>query len=506
MEATTSLERELKLAAPPGFRLPELRGLGRGLRVLEPELRRHISVYWDTRDLRLLRWQCGLRHRNVDGWTAKLPAGGEGVALVRRELHFAGGPERPPAEALDLLLAMTRREPVVRLLELHTGRERIRIVDAQDREMLEVANDLVAVVEGQHTARRFREVEVEFAEACPRDVVAEVQSRLRRAGAGAPHRVAKHVRALGLAAGVEAEVALPEISAGSSLEEVLRGAVARSVVALVRHDPGARLDEDSEDVHQMRVATRRLRSHLKSFAPLLDEDWAQGLRGELRWLGCELGRVRDADVLGARLAAEAAELPPDEARAVKDLLSHLTSRRGVHREQLLGALRTPRYVALLEALVEASRRPQLRGEGSEPAAAALAPLLEASWKRLRQGVTALGREPADAELHALRIRAKHLRYAAEAVTPVFGVRARKLGRSARALQQVLGEHQDAVVASGWLHDAAREVPREAAFAAGMLAVREQSRAARTRDEWRGAWKKLRRARDRLRKALSIAVG
>jgi CHAD domain-containing protein len=414
LEATTSLEREFKLSAPPGFRLPELTGLGRGLRAAEPELLRHVSVYWDTHDLRLVRWRCGLRHRNVDGWTAKLPAAGEGAALVRRELHFAGGPERPPAEALDRLLAMTRREPVVRLLELHTARERVRLTDAQGRELLEVASDLVAVVEGQETTRRFREVEVEFAKDCPRDVVAEVRSRLRRAGTGPPHQVAKHVRALGLAAGVEEEVALPELGPGASLEEVLRGAVARSVVAVVRHDPGVRLDEDSEDVHQMRVATRRLRSHLKSFGPLLDEEWARGLRGELRWLGTELGRVRDADVLAERLAAEAAELPPPEARAVKDLLSHLTARRGADREQLLGALRTPRYLALLEALVEASRRPQLRGEGDVPAAAALAPLLTASWKRLRKGVAALGDEPEDADLHALRIRAKHLRYAAEA--------------------------------------------------------------------------------------------
>jgi inorganic triphosphatase YgiF len=410
--ATISTERELKLGAPPGFRIPDLSDLAPGLVASPSESRRHTAVYWDTRDLRLMRWDCGLRHRDVDGWAVKLPAASRGPELVRRELHFEGAPGRPPAAALDLLLGMTRREPLAPIVELRTVRDEVRLLDGAGRTLVAVTNDLVAALEGGEVARRFREVEVEFAADCPREVVEAIEQRLSRAGTGPSHRVAKHVRALGLEAGIAPELALPELGPDAPVGAALGLALARSVVSLVRHDPGARLDEDPEDVHQMRVATRRLRSHLKSFAPLLAEGWAEALREELRWLGQELGRVRDADVLAQRLAASSRALAEAEARAAKDLLDHLAAARRDERARLLASLRSPRYLALVESLVEAARAPALRGDAAAPSRAALAPPLAACWKRLEKRVAKLPSEPADAELHAVRIRAKHLRYAA----------------------------------------------------------------------------------------------
>ena len=87
------------------------------------------------------------------------------------------------------------------------------------------------------------------------------------------------------------------------------------MIRLLRHDPGVRLGIDIEDVHQARVATRRLRSDLRTFQPLLDEAWADALRDELRWLGAELGRVRDAEVLRDRLRAAATTLPAPDRRS-----------------------------------------------------------------------------------------------------------------------------------------------------------------------------------------------
>lgn len=497
MSAASSLERELKLSAPLSFRLPDLGGLGSGLSVSSEEVRRTTAVYYDTRDLRLTRWACGLRHRSSDGWTVKLPAAEEGPALVRREFHFAGPPDRPPDAALDLVLALTRGEPLEKIARMRTVRRRVGILDASGQALAEVTNDHVAVLEGRRVACRFREVEVEFAGRCPPGVVEEIVARLRRAGTGPAHRVAKHLRALGLESGVVPEVSIPEVTRDDPAAQAVRRAIATSVVALVRHDPGVRVDEDIEDVHRMRVAVRRLRSHLRTFRPLLDEDWALGLQKELRWLGRELGRVRDADVLAVHFRRAASGLPEVERRGAKGLMDRLEETRGGDLERLLHALRSPRFLELAQRLVEAAREPRPRPETDGPARALVAPLLQRRWERLARSVGNLGPEPEPAELHAVRIQAKHARYAAEALVPIFGEPVRRFARALRGLQQTLGHHQDAAVATAWLREAAAEVAREAAFAAGMLAAHEQRLGARALAAWPAAWRKARDVEERV---------
>jgi CHAD domain-containing protein len=321
--------------------------------------------------------------------------------------------------------------------------------------------------------------------------VEEIVARLRRAGTGPAHRVAKHLRALGLESGVVPEVSLPEVTSDDPAAQVVRCAIATSVVALVRHDPGVRVDEDIEDVHQMRVAVRRLRSHLRTFRSLLDEAWARGLQEDLRWLGSELGRVRDADVLAVRFRLAASELPEVEHRAAKGLLDRLEEARGADLERLLHALRSPRFLKLVQRLVEAAREPRLLPEAGGPARAVVAPLVQGCWKRLARSVDELGSEPEPGELHAVRIQAKHARYAAETVAPVFGEPVQRFARALRGVQQTLGHYQDAAVATGWLRDASGEVAREAAFAAGMLAAHEQRLGARALAAWPAAWRKAR---------------
>jgi CHAD domain-containing protein len=95
---------------------------------------------------------------------------------------------------------------------------------------------------------------------------------------------------------------------------LVRHAVASSVIQLLRHDPGVRLGEDPEDVHWFRVATRKLRSELRTFRPLLGDAQMSSLRAELRWLGGKVGPVRDADVLAERLAATLRPCPQQTRR------------------------------------------------------------------------------------------------------------------------------------------------------------------------------------------------
>lgn len=504
-----SRERELKLCAPPRFRLPDLTDLAAGLAASAEGPLRQTSVYFDTPELRLARWDCVLRWRQGDGWSAKLPPVGaeEGAACLRRQLHFEGGPEAPPAAALEVLRGLTRGAQLREIVRLRTIRRRLGIADAEGRELLELTSDHFGRLEAGRVAQRFREVEVEVAPGCPEELVQGVVARLRQAGAGPASQAGKHLRALGLEGSLAPEVEVPEVSLDAAAALTLRRAVALSVVALMRHDAGVRAGADTEAVHQMRVATRRLRSHLRSFAPLVDEAWATALRDELRWLGAELGGVRDADVLGARLRAAAERLPEQDARAAKDLLGRLDEAREAALASLGAALRSPRYLELAEALVAAGRAPRTTPAADAPARDLLPALVWGCWRRLSRRVKQLSDAPEAADLHATRIRAKHARYAAEALEPLYGRRARRLARALRDVQQILGVHQDASVALAWLTDAAAQAPREAAFAAGMLAAGEQRRRDAAIADWRRAWEAAAapRRRDWLRKALSITA-
>ena len=117
--------------------------------------------------------------------------------------------------------------------------------------------------------------------------------------------------------------------------------------------------------------------------------------------------------------------------------------------------------------------------------------MEAPWRHLERICEQLGPRSADGELHGARIRAKRVRYAAEAMVPVFGKPARKFARRAADLQTVLGEHQDSVLAIGWLRAQAGGTAARGAFVAGELAGLEHLAQAEARDAWPAAWKALR---------------
>jgi CHAD domain-containing protein len=264
---------------------------------------------------------------------------------------------------------------------------------------------------------------------------------------------------------------------------------------LLTHDAVVRVGIDPEGVHQTRVATRRLRSDLRTFRPLLDRDWHDAVRAELGWLGGELGSVRDLDVLGERLRRHALLLPDDDATNVATVLDRLRVRRDAARLELLSAMRTARYVALLDALVDAAAAPRVVAEmvGSG-AADAMGAVMKGPWKHLQRWCDSLGPQSTDAELHEARIRAKRVRYAAEALVPVFGKPARRFARRAEALQQVLGSHQDAVMTIAWLRDQAGGATPRVAFTAGRLAGIEAAAREETRRAWPAAWDDLRRPR------------
>jgi len=487
-------ERELKFTPGPSFRLPDFSDAARGIRADDPETVRLQAAYFDTADLRLARAGASLRYRNDGGWTVKLHVSGD-VALVRSELHVDGEPGDPPSAAVDLVHALIRREPLVLAARLHTVRHRVVLRADSGVQLAELVEDEVSVLDGARLAARFRELEVEFADDAAPEFVDAMAQRLRVAGAGEPEQIPKIVRALGPRALDAPDLTPPaRLDFASTPLEVLRAAIVRSTARLLGHDPGVRLGIDPEAVHQARVATRRLRSDLRTFGAVVDPEWDASLRDELQWLARLLGVVRDTEVLMERLDGRIAMLPPEDHEPGKHLLDGLRDQREHARTELLAAMRSDRYLDLLDRLLAAARAVP-SSDGAADLDLELADLVAGPWKKLRRAVEALGDEPPDVALHAVRIRAKRCRYAAEAVAPAIGKPARHFAAAVAALQDVLGEHQDAVVAGQWLRahaTAGGSGPVERAFVAGELAALEDVAAGESRAAWPDAWKRARR--------------
>jgi len=412
--------------------------------------------YVDTPDLRLMRWGITLRHRveSVEGsgqvsqWTVKLPEDAGGVALVRHELSWPGPFGPVPPEVASLVRAAARTQPLGPVASLNTQRRRVELSAADGTRLAEVDDDIVSVMDGDQVASRFREVEVELTPAASPDLLKAVVERLVRAGAVEGDNRPKVVRAIGPRAEQPPDVAIPKVGPYSTVAQVVAAAIASALTRIIRHDPGVRLGDDPEHVHQARVGTRRLRSDLRTFGSLIDAVWLDRTRSELRWVGNALGEVRDADVLSERLRADIATLPPVDSRDAGAILRRLASERDEARGRVLEELDSDRYVALLEDLTAAAADPPTTGDGR--AGDVLPPLVHKRWRRLKRSVEALGQDPPDPALHQVRIQAKRLRYASEAAIGVIGSSARNLASAVAKVQTVLGDHQDAVVAEGWL--------------------------------------------------------
>jgi CHAD domain-containing protein len=485
------LEREVKLAAPPAFALPDLEDLAAAVETSPVDERRLETVYYDTPDLRLARWGANLRIRQGEGWTLKLPSTSSGPALTRRELEFPGDAGRPPDAAVALVIAYVRRATLVPVASLSTLRRRVQLKNREGTLLAEVVDDDVSVIQGLRVQSRFREVEVELKDQSAERLLDPILARLRGAGAADEDQASKLVRALGARATAVPEVDPVALTPSSTAGDLVRHAIAVSAASLMRHDPGVRLGDDPEDVHRARVATRRLRSQLRSFRTLLDTEWAEALREELRWLGAGLGSVRDRQVMAQRVRSRTSALAEDDALTVADLSAELHAESEEARSRLVLDMRSDRYLDLIERLIEASRAPALTAEAQQRAEVVVPGVARRDWKQLRKGITALPDQSADPELHRIRILAKRMRYAAEAAEPIAGKVAARCAAAAAALQDVLGDHQDSVTVQQWLREAGRG-PR--AFVAGELTALERETAAQDRAAWHNVWKKLDRKR------------
>jgi CHAD domain-containing protein len=488
-------EREYKFAVPPDWELPPLHGVASA----DPGTRREqIATYYDTPDLRLTRAGASLRYRDDDGWTVKLPVDERpGAALVRHEQVFRGAPGTPPTAALELVAARVRTARLSPVARIRTTRCLVvlRAPSATPASGPEAApalgvltDDVCTVLQGRAPGT-FRELELELAPDVADDALDGVATRLRAAGASDADPAPKVARALGAAAAAEPDVVSYPVASPATVESVIRHALSDAVLKLVTNDPVVRIGEDIEGVHQARVATRRLRSHLRTFRELLDPEWTRVLRDELGWLGDELGAVRDADVLRDRLEHRVADLDDADREAAQPVLDRIAEQQASARAVLLDGLRSPRYLALLDRLVDAAHRPRVVARIGGDDAEVLRALVRRPWRQLRRAVAQLPDPAPDPALHAIRIKAKRARYAAEVVEPAFGPPARDFAKAIVRVQDVLGEHQDAVVAGAWLRATALSLDDPAAaYAAGELGAAERAAADASRAEWPRVWR------------------
>ena len=488
--AGTEPGRVLRLEVPITFSPEPLDDVdGSAVIVAEP-LRRVRTTHWDTADLRLARWSVALEHSADAGWVLRLPATSEGMAAPDgAELHFEGGPERPPERALHLVRAYARRAPVELVARLVTVTAETVLLDAQRAVLARLVDNSVSVYSGPRITQRFREIDV-LAGTGP--LLELIAARYQAAGAQPARPRALVARALGLVGTPPPEIGSVALGGAATAGDVARRALSMSAIRLLRHDPGVRLGVDAEDVHQARVATRRLRSDLRTFRPLLDLAWADALRDDLRWLGGELGRVRDAEVLRDRLRSAATTLPAPDRRSALAIVAPLVGQVRAARRHLLTAIDTDRYLEVIDNVIAAARSPALTEMAASPAREVLPGLVRKPWRSLKSGALAARGDVPDEQLHDLRIRAKRCRYAAEAAAPATGKNVAKFAREVAALQEVLGELHDAVVAEAWLRErsAAPRVQETALFAAGELVALQRDAAERARKGWPAVWKRV----------------
>ncbi|MGH3082939.1 MAG: CHAD domain-containing protein [Gaiellaceae bacterium] len=461
-----TVERELKLGAEPGFRLPALDG-----EPLRP--RAFTSTYHDTADRRLLAAGITFRRRVESRrglWQLKLPAGGGRLELEQ------GGRE-PPAELLSLLVGVIRGRDLEPIGVLRTKRDGVRVT--LDGGVADVTYDDVAVLEGRRTTDRFGEVEIELVSGDAK-VLEQLGGVLRKQG------TKRHDGSLKIARALSTEPPPEKPTTDASTQAHVQAMLEAQYRSMVAHDPGVRLGGDPEDLHQLRVAARRLRAILRAARGVVDLAWANGLRTDVAWLGAELGPARDSDVLHATLGAERNQLHEQERKGL-DVLLHILGRdAAAAREHLTAAMSSDRYYTLLDTIELAVAAPRFSGDDTP-----LEAIAKAEFRKLRRAVRALGKNPTDDDLHAVRIRGKRARYAAELAEASAGKAATQFIRRAKTFQDVIGDHQDAVVAEQELRRIVdRTRSRSAAVAAGRLIERQQKTKLRMQRALPKAWSRL----------------
>jgi len=239
----------------------------------------------------------------------------------------------------------------------------------------------------------------------------------------------------------------PRVSGDDPVGAVARDAIAYYLQALQRQTAAARAGR-VEGVHQLRVATRRLRAALALFESALPRRAAKYASEELAWLGHTTGPVRDLDVLAAAVAKQGRRLMADGAPATV-LMRHVREQRAAAHAILVDALDAPRMRRLVGRLTALAGSATPKGAGT-PCRTAAPALIRPLIRSVRRAGRGLEEDASAEELHVLRVRAKRLRYALGSLDGLGGAKMQTLTKRLTELQELLGEQRDAVSQRVWL--------------------------------------------------------
>ncbi|WP_433301030.1 CHAD domain-containing protein [Actinoplanes sp. CA-030573] len=408
------------------------------------------ATYFDTDELTLMQNRRTLRRRTGGGdagWHLKTPGTGGSRTEHRLPLNGDrdgeqssdqnGDQNTVPAELRGQVRAIIRRRPLKPVARLRTRRIETPLRDADGNTLALVAQDQVTA-ETDGTEQHWQEIEVELVDG-DEALLDAVERRLRTAGATPAAGPSKVARALNgrLPGTTPAE----DQGKGKKINPVF--AYARQQRdALTEYDPGVR-QGDPESVHKMRVATRRLRSTLKTFKrsfPGFEE-----VGDELKWLADLLGQVRDGQVQKNKLLSGVERSGPQFTEVAARIGRHLDEQVAQGRAALADALESERYLALLDRV---DRLASLPGTGEPDPRRRARKSLRKADALLDQALA----DGEDAELHEARKAYKKARYAVEVFAPAAGKRGKGLVNALTDLQDVLGAHQDSVVARELLRE------------------------------------------------------
>lgn len=429
------------------------------------------SEYFDTLDLRLLAAGCALRRRVGgldDGWHVKLPADGD----ARVELHA------PLTDPTTMDVPLTLREALADIVEYEPFVPVARLVTRRVERSIRRDGSVVALLADDAVTATsadsldvWREVEAELVDPGTSDDLDRIDQALIEAGAVPSASGSKVARAL---------AGFTPVPPPATLSGAIRAYAIHQVGAIQGHEGGARTDRH-DGIHKMRVATRRLRSTLRTFGPLFDGSWNEPLRDELRWLAGALGAARDAEVLRDRIVDHLGGRrgAASSAPVVEALTESFES---AHRS-LVVALDSDRASRLRAALVGLVVTLARSGE-PDSADALVHQRIRRTRHRVEQALAEALDDDVDeveraARYHEVRKRAKEARYAHEAI--VHGAmsdgdqnRARQQATRWEAVTEALGALQDANVAANRLADLRLDLPGQSAGVVDALIEREEA--------------------------------
>ncbi len=466
-------EREVKFEVLPGFALPDHLGTPLPPRVFT-------STYFDSANHRLGKLGITLRRRVERGkgtWQLKIPSGDN-----RIELEIHSGSRHIPSLFQDLLIAFFRKSEPVQLGKLRTWRTGVGI-QKEATPLAEVTLDSVALIKENKILGRFQEVEVEYQQRKPNQWQG-VRKALEKAGAKIKSLQPKIFQVLQLP--YPEEFTSPDSNASASLHIQFR--LHSLLHQMLLHDPGTRLGQDREALHQMRVATRRIRSLLRTVAPILEPDWTKVIKDEVRWVGSLLGGVRDWDVLLEYFRREFFDFQGQEQRTLQRILDSFETQRQVARTRMLEGLGSDRYLNFLTHLEQTL--PQLPTQSDHPPIPELA---KKTFRKLEAAVDSTDGLLTAQGLHRIRISTKRARYAVELAEPFLGKVAKRFIHQAKLFQDLLGQHQDAVVAEHQLMGLSPQTRgRGIAFVSGLMVERLRHRRKDFFQRVPHQWEKLRK--------------